>query len=70
MHINLDGSITTDPPIPLFTPRLAQPVFNQVKDISSIFLDNSVKTDEGYLFTQETLTATIRKLTLYLKQIS
>ena len=45
----------------------ARPVFNKVKNINSIFLDNSIKTDKGYLFTPESMTTTIKLLTKYLK---
>ena len=47
---------------------LVQPLFEKVKDISSIFMDNSHKTIDGYLITKENLPHTIKLLTNYLKQ--
>lgn len=45
----------------------AQPIFNKVKQIHSIYLNNAIKTTDGYLFTQESISKTIKSLTNYLK---
>ena len=66
MVLNPDGSITNEPTKQPILQK-AQPVFNKVKDISSIFLDNSVKTSAGYLFDHSSMTAAVKKLTTYLK---
>ena len=66
MHINANGSITKHAVTDTF--NTAQPVFMDVKNICSIFLDNSIKMGTGYLFNQESMSAAIKQLTRYLQQ--
>lgn len=42
-------------------------LFTQAKNISSIFLDSSQKTERGFLMTKENMNITMKKLINYLK---
>ncbi len=44
--------------------------FDKAKEISSIFIDNAVKVDSGYLFTRENMSTTVNQLIKYLKNNS
>lgn len=66
MTVNNNGSLSSDPLLNQI--KNTKQVFEQTKNITSIFIDNAIKTEGGYLITTDNLSTTTKKLINYLKQ--
>ena len=67
MFINHAGQLTPSISPKEIKQHTAQKVFHQVKNIHSIFMDNSTKTSDGFFINKESMSNTIKILTTYLK---